>query len=516
MAVNYSNYPQYRAAVEKARELQTQLYGTSDNKGLGILSKLDRIAIEQGENSADYQNLKARFDTLKAEHAKAAAVADAMRKEIDAPDIAAKKAKDDAAKKASISKDVNQLIIERDQLKRRDDIEGAKAKQAQIDAIKNPPVVDENGKEVVTADSKFSDYTLNGDGTITGKDGKPVVFVETKMPNGDIEAVPYQSKASARDAFLKNYQGEGGIAQLQKQLLASKYIKESEIKDGTWYKGLDDMLIAYSVKAVSDVKYGGLKQPEGLQAFITRQRGGTGTGTTKTYKVITTRGEAKQMLDNYLMDLTGSPSNSQEQESFYNQLHAAENKATQIVANGTSTGSTLVDADRIMIAAKVARNRLRNTDVDTILKAGTGSQVAVDIANLQKTASKYGVDMTAGEALQRVAAGVGQKDYINKQEERLRLIAKQLHPNLAAHIDAGGTVQDIADQYAYAKSKKLGVAVPVSTTDKDVMDAVSKGVSVSDFNRAMQAKPEWRNTEEAHTIANDYAQKILSSFGFGG
>ena len=276
------------------------------------------------------------------------------------------------------------------------------------------------------------------------------------------------------------------------------------------------MLVSYTVKAVSDVKYGGLKQPEGLQAFITRQRGGSGTGGPKTYRVITTRGEAKKMLDEYLMDLTGSRANEQESESFYNQLHAAENKATSTVADGTTTGSVLTDADRIMIAAKVARNRLRNTDVNSILTSGTGSQVAMDIANLQKTASMYGVEMTAAEALQRVAAGVGQKDYLNKQEERLRLVAKQLHPNLAAHIDAGGTVADIADQYAYAKAKKLGVAVPKSTTDKDVMDAVAKGMSISDFDRAMQAHPKWREGEEAHAMTNDFVNTMLKTFGLVG
>ena len=98
----------------------------------------------------------------------------------------------------------------------------------------------------------------------------------------------------------------------------------------------------------------------------------------------------------------------------------------------------------------------------------------------------------------------------------MKLIAKQLHPNLAAHIDAGGTVADIADQYAYAKSKKLGVAVPMSTTDKDVMDAMNKGMSVSDFNIAMQQKPEWRRTEEAHNVAKDFVNTMLKTFGLVG
>jgi hypothetical protein len=362
----------------------------------------------------------------------------------------------------------------------------------------------------------FAGYTLNNDGTVTNNDGKQGIFIDEKSANGDVTPKFYTSYASARDAFLKGYATEGDVNSLQQQLLSSGYIKKDSIANGTWVRGLDEALAAHSFKAVSDVKYNGVKEPMNFMSFLSIKKTGTGTGGPKTYRVITTRGEAKQMLDAYLMDLTGSAATDQESDSFYKQLHDAENKAVQTVANGTTTGSTLGDADRIMIAAKVARYRLRNSDVDTILKSGTGSQVAVDIANLQKTAASYGVTMTAAEALQRVASGVGQKDYLNKQEERLRLVAKQLHPNLAAHIDAGGTVADIADQYAYAKSKKLGVAVPISTTDKDVMDAVTKGMSVSDFNRALQAKPEWRQGEEAHNMTNDFVNTMLKTFGLVG
>jgi hypothetical protein len=365
------------------------------------------------------------------------------------------------------------------------------------------------------ANDKYSEYTLNNDGTVTNKDGKQGIFVDEKDASGNITPKFYTSYASARDAFLKGYASEGQINTLQQQLLSSGYIKKDSIVNGTWVKGLDEALAAHSFKAVSDVKYNGVKDPMDFNAFLSIKKTGTGTGGPKTYRVITTRGEAKTLLDGYLMDLTGSASTEQEADSFYKQLHDAENKAVQTVNNGTTTGSTLGDADRIMIAAKVARNRLRNSDVDTILKSGTGSQVAMDIAKLQKTAANYGVNMTAAEALQHVAAGVGQKDYLAKQEERLKLISKQLHPNLAAHIDAGGTVADIADQYAYTKSRKLGVAVPVSTVDKDVMDAVTKGISIADFNTQLQSRPEWRKTTEAHDAVNSFINNISQMWGLG-
>jgi methylmalonyl-CoA mutase N-terminal domain/subunit len=134
---------------------------------------------------------------------------------------------------------------------------------------------------------------------------------------------------------------------------------------------------------------------------------------------------------------------------------------------------------------------------------------------MQKYAAKYGIQMTAAEALKRVADGIGQDNYAAKQQERLKLVAKQLHPKLAAHIDAGGTVEDIADQYAYAKARKLGIAIPVSTTDSDVMNAVNSGISVSDFNIEMQKKPEWRKTDEARDMASDFTSTMLKTFGLG-
>ena len=115
--------------------------------------------------------------------------------------------------------------------------------------------------------------------------------------------------------------------------------------------------------------------------------------------------------------------------------------------------------------------------------------------------------------LKYVAAGIGQKDYINKQQERLKLVAKQLRPNLAAHIDAGGTVRDIADTYAYRKAQKLGVPVTTSTQDRDVMEAIDSGMSIYDFDRKLQSKPEWRTTPEANKMVDDYISTIGRMWG---
>ena len=95
--------------------------------------------------------------------------------------------------------------------------------------------------------------------------------------------------------------------------------------------------------------------------------------------------------------------------------------------------------------------------------------------------------------------------------------AQIIHPTLKDHIAAGGNVRQVANTVASWKSQKLGVAVPDSTKDKDVMAAINNpgGVmSKSQFDMQMQGKKEWGLTEEARDIASDFVRTIGRSFGF--
>lgn len=532
----------------KLKKAHDDLYDTlyNDKVGLSVATKMKNAREKYGVDSPEYISIKTFWDAQKKEY-------DDQTKRLDAIKVAnteKKKAKDYTDPKGSKVTQINTLDEQAAAAKEQGDtaaytdaVNKANAIRQEIAAagytppaippailtppagapapISPAPAAKPTGTPASTSGApvntdKYKGYTANPDGTVTGADGKPVLFVEEKDANGNIVSTPYQTGAAARAALLKQYSTPEAIKGLQSQMLASGYITQADITSGQWaVKGLNDLLSAHTFKSVSDVQFNGVKEPVTLTSFLSLKKVGTGSGRSSV-RVITTRGDAKKMLDEYLMGLTGGHATEEETDSFYNQLHAAEGKAVQTTVDGTTTGSVLSDADRLMLAAKVARNRLRNSDVNEILKSGTGSQVAIDIANLQKTAANYGVQMTAAEALERIAAGVGQKDYLEKQQERLKLVGKQMYPTLAAHIDAGGTVADIADQYAYAKVKKLGVAVPMSTTDKDVMDAVTKGMSVSDFNVMLQQKPEWRKTEEAHNLANDFTNTMLKTFGLVG
>ena len=348
-------------------------------------------------------------------------------------------------------------------------------------------------------------------------DGKATRYL---VVTGSGKKISYQTVPTieiARQKYIDSYAKSGGIQTLRKSLLNSGYMSQRAFDQNVdFIPYLDEAIRQSTIANVQSYVYEGKTEFTPLTSYLTAKDTGAGSGKPTTYKVITTRGEARAQLNSYFNDLKGSNASEAEQDAYYNKLHTAENKATMVSNNGTQTGSVLEDADRLMLAVEVGRKSLAGTDVDALLKAPKGSRVAVDISKLQALASQYAIDMPATEALKYVIAGLGQKDYLEKQAERLKQVAIQLHPALKEHLLAGGTVEDIANQYANAKARKLGVVIKTPTQDKDVMDAVTKGETLGDFNIRMQSKPEWKLTPEAHETGADFANTILQSFGFMG
>jgi hypothetical protein len=370
----------------------------------------------------------------------------------------------------------------------------------------------------------WSKYSVDANGVqgpvvIDGKTQTGQVFmVVTPTSKGNM-VTPYGSATEARAAFVKAFYSQpGGIDKLKNDLKNSNYITDAEYNSNNYLAGIDTFLANYAKHQIQDVVTGGQKEETPMMDFLANKSvglGGSGGGNGKR-QVITNRGDAKKQLDAYLTDLIGRPSTLQEEEDYYNQLHKAENSSIETTVNGVTRGQTLPDADRLLIAANVAKKTLKGLDVNEILSSKNGSQVAADITNVQKLASKYGIPMDAVKALSYVRSGLGTKDALVKQEERLRQLSIQLHPYLKDHLLAGGNVKDVADVYANAKLQKLGVAVPDSTADTSVMTAVRQGKTIDQYNQELQADPLWRKSDEAHQSATQFANTILSAFGFGG
>jgi hypothetical protein len=510
---DYSNYPAYRAAVEKVQKLQLKLSGSKGSRATGLEEAMANIAAQKGRDSKEFIDIKTRFDALQEEIKQAKADATAMRIKIDAEDVA----KETEKNKAAFNKTLTRLETERDTFKDRNDKENADFKQAEIDAFKKSTTPEQQPAEE-NPDNPYGNYTLGTDGKVYGpgadnQNGLEGVFVPIKDSKGElVNEFTTNSGSLAVKKFLTNYTKPGQIAALQKQLLDSDYITQNDIAGDTWTAGVLDMLKAYSRDYISKTQFEGAKDVPTIDVFMQSKRVGS-TGSSKSYRTVTKRGDAKKKLDEYMVDLVGRASTPEEEEAYYKKLRAAEQKAVLTVSNGVQTGEQLDEADRILIAVDVAKKSLKGTDVEKLL--ASGGRAAIDIAALQEYSADYGIEMSAADALKYVATGLGQKDYIPKQQERIRQTAITLNPQLKEHFAAGGTYKDIADQYRVAKQRKLGVTITDSNKDKDITDAISKGVSINDFNTQLQGKAEWRKTPEANSIVDGFINKLGEMWGLG-
>ena len=528
----YSNDAKYVSLYNQAN--------TAISERNKALSRLDAAK----PNTAQWTSLKAKYDAAKAIADKADAARLARKKEIDDAEKEEKETKGKAKVKQSAKSDIPLLQLELQKaINRGDKAAETKAraalKTAQDTAVGiETPKLDAdtdgqlNSEEV--ANNKFKDYTVNSSGVVTNKLGNATYFVGTKNTDGTSTMQEYQSVVQARDAFLKNYSAPGALEALKSKLVNGNWITSKQLANNEWLSGVDAMIAKYTYDSVSAVKYGSAKEAPLIDTWFNSSKGGSGSsskaGTWKDTGIdLTTVGDAYREINDYMIDAVGRDATQEEKDAFFKDINAREKKsAVQTVevrdASGKITKSTrkgeFVTADeRLNAKNAIVIKALSGTDAGEILKSAKGSQVAVQIAALQKAGAEYGQPLSAGEALKYVIAGGSEKDSIAKQTERLRLNAMTMFGNLKDHIQNGGNVKDIADQYAVIKSKKLGMPVTDAFNDKDVQSALTRDgglMSTAEFSRQMQANPLWRQTEEARNTASTFADTILKSFGFMG
>jgi hypothetical protein len=279
-----------------------------------------------------------------------------------------------------------------------------------------------------------------------------------------------------------------------------------------------------------------------MSSFLSKQKSDTGTtskaGTFKdTLTDITTVGDANKEINDYMLDVLGREATQEEKDAFYKDINARELKsgvetvevrdATGKISKRTRTGAPLTSDERINSLNAVVKTALAGTDAEGILSSSKGSKIAQDIAKIQKSAADYGQPMSSGDAMKYILDGFGVSDYVAKQTERLRLNAMTLYSNLKDHIQSGGTVKDIADQYAIYKGRVLELPdtavsifdddIQAALTNKDATGKSQTGVmSLTDFQVNLRKDARWSKTNNAREEASSYANDILRSFGFVG
>ena len=392
----------------------------------------------------------------------------------------------------------------------------------------------EDGAAVDVADERLKGYAIESSGNVI-LNGERIYFVDTKNADGSTTISQYKSIISARDAFLKNYSGPGQLESLKQQLVP-KWITKEQLEQNDWLSGLDNAIAQYTFDAATKIQIEGVSEVP-FESWFKSAKGSARTGelTSKagTFKdtdiILTTAGDAYNEINDYMIDAVGREATQEEKEEYYKDINAKEKKsavetvstrdATGKKTTSTRKGAAFTREERLNSQNAIVIKALKGTDAGEILASAKGSQVAVQIAALQKAGAEYGQPLTAGEALKYVIAGGTERDAIAKQTERMRLNSITMYGNLKDHITNGGNVKDIADQYALIKSKKLGIPITDAFNDKDVQMALTRDgglMSTAEFSRQMQANPLWRQTAEARDTAADFANTILKSFGFMG
>lgn len=535
------NKNQYAAMQDRFNTLQRQLYGTSRQGE--VLNLTD--ALNNAKTDAQKRKIQAQFDTLKKEYDKLKTQIESIQQEEKAfEDIQdaqkVEKQRVSAQKQAQRNIDIYTGLLDTarrtgnaaDIEKYTNSLTAANSSYIQSTTSQNPT---SPSKAAAAQDPYVTDLTVttdprNGNIVLSALENTVAkqAFIVVNPKTGESIPDPLTKKGyftsidKARNALLA-VTPPTEIAKLKSNLINSGYLKQSSVNDPIAYiSALNDSIAKYSIDSVSIYQNNpkGSKFPKFNDYLVSNKVGGGGSKSSF-YQVITTRADAKEKLNEYFTENLGFAPTPAQQDEYFNKLNLAENKSRQVntttSAGTVQTGSVFSDTDRILIAAQIAQKSLKSLDVNKIINSKTGSQLALDIDSLLETAGDYAIPYTAAQALRDLSTGLGQENNVAKQRSRLMQTAQIIHPTLKDHIAAGGNVRQVANTVASWKSQKLGVAVPDSTKDKDVMAAINNPggmMSKSQFDMQMQGKKEWGLTEEARDIASDFVRTIGRSFGF--
>jgi len=528
----------YAGMQDRLATLQRQLYGTSRQGE--VLNLTD--ALNNAKTDAQKRKIQTQFDTLKKEYDKLKTQIESIRQEEKAFEEIqdtqkVEKQRVSVQKQAQKNIDLYTGLLDTatrtgntaDIEKYTNSLTAANSSYIQSTTSQNPPPPPKGvaGQDPYVTDLAVQTDPKNGNIYLSDLKGRQAFIVVNpktgeSIPDKDTKAGYFTSIDKARNALLA-VTPPTEIAKLKSNLINSGYLKQSSVNDPVAYiTALNDSIAKYSIDSVSIYQNNpkASKLPK-FNDYLVNNKVGGGGSKSNFYQVITTRADAKEKLNEYFAENLGLAPTAAQQDEYFNKLNLAESKSRQVTtttsAGTVQTGSVFSDTDRILIAAQVAQKSLKGLDVDKIIGSKTGSQLALDIDSLLETASDYAIPYTAAQALRDLSIGLGQENNVAKQRARLMQTAQIIHPTLKDHIVGGGNVRQVANTVASWKSQKLGVAVPDSTKDKDVMAAISNPggmMSKAQFDMQMQGKKEWGLTSEARDIASNFVETIGRSFGF--
>jgi hypothetical protein len=226
--------------------------------------------------------------------------------------------------------------------------------------------------------------------------------------------------------------------------------------------------------------------------------------------------------------------------------HAAEpgtykqtiaNAVDQISLRAQALGRSLSNAEmqRLAVQTLVTNSSWDTNRLDQLISAnsaintggGTLHSGAAQLADhMTQVAQSYGVPYTQAFLNQWITTVQGGHDTVDGFENLMRARAKATYPNLAAQLDAGMTVKDIADPYISTYAQTLEIPeTQVTLNDPAIKKALSQvdpktGVHATQpmwqFQQAIKQDPRYDRTVQAKTDAYSTLGQIAKDFGFSG
>ena len=243
---------------------------------------------------------------------------------------------------------------------------------------------------------------------------------------------------------------------------------------------------------------------------------------------VTKKDEADSDLNRFFIDYVGRPATEEELNKYYKDLRALEKKNAQVTttkdtdSGGTSkvtTGEYQLDTEDILqLQRKIAGKALDGSDIDTVLKGGSGAAQAVN--STLAYAKKYGVTLTNQDALKYVANSLKNNENNTKAiNAKILAISKATYSNLADVLSEDVDLDDLSANYKYTMRQILEIPEnQVDTLNPTIQLALknngNKGaMNLTEFERVLKKDPRWGNTSNALETAAGYANSILRNFG---
>jgi hypothetical protein len=243
---------------------------------------------------------------------------------------------------------------------------------------------------------------------------------------------------------------------------------------------------------------------------------------------VTKKDEADSDLNRFFIDYVGRPASEDELNKYYKELRAQEKKNAQVTTTkDTDSGGTsrvvtgeyrLDDADIQQIQRKIAGKALNGSDIDIVLKGGSGAAQAVN--STLAYAKRYGVTLSNKDALKYVSSSLQNNENDTKSiNAKLLAISKATYSNLSDVLSEDVDLDDLSANYKYTMRQIL--EIPESQIDSlnptiqmALKNNGNKGaMNLTDFERALKKDPRWANTSNALETAAGYANNILRNFG---